>query len=149
MRKVVVLCLVLLTLIACAGNPTPNVTPPTTDTAAPATPQVSRLAIEIGRSAARVGLNVTLQKAGLSPAETTAILTGLRTAVDALLAGKDLGAVLADPQQWTSLRDLLTQRLASVIVSGAVVGGVPLYDQASAEVLVRELLDAAVAAIRK
>jgi hypothetical protein len=113
---------------------------------APGTSQA--IAIEFARAAARIGLNVALQRSGVSAEDTAAILAELHVAVDAALAGKDINAILRDPAVWTPLRATLVEKFGAVIAK-AKVGGIPIYDKASSEAFAGALVDSFASAVRQ
>lgn len=129
---------VLLFALACAS---------TNGTISTEPGSASRVAIEITRAAGRVALTITLQNAGVTREDTALIMSQLRVLVDAVLDGKDVRTILNDPVIWLPLRSELVQRFGAIIAL-AKVQGVQLYDQASAEVIASELIDAFAAAFR-
>jgi hypothetical protein len=110
---------------------------------------VSGTSIELARAVARIGLSVALQAKGVSPEASALIIGQLHAVVDDLLAGKDVRAIVTDPNRWALLRDDLVKRLGSVIASGAQVNGVKIIDEATADQFAGSLLDSFADALRR
>ena len=135
MKRFLVSVLIVVLVAGCVGNPAPDTTP-----------TVSRVVIEVVYAAARVGLTIQLQRAGLSPAEAADIVGKLSAVADEAMKGKDVYAIISNPVVWKPIRDDLAKRLG-MIIAQAKVSGVPLYDPATAELIAGELIDAFAAAI--
>ena len=106
------------------------------------------VAIEIGRAAARVGLQVALQRRGVSPEKSAQIVAELRTIADAVIAGEGLAVVL-DGVRWPQVRAEIRTKVARTIVTYTTVDGIAVIDQASAEFLAAQVIDAFAAAVRR
>ena len=108
----------------------------------------SSVALEIGRAAARVGLQVALQRRGVSPEKSAQIVSELRTIADAVIAGEGLAVVL-DDVRWPQVRAEIKTKVARTIVTYTTVDGIAVVDQASAEFLAAQVIDAFAAAVRR
>lgn len=126
---------VLASLAGCTGNPTPST-------------GVSAVSLAVARAAGDLGISIALQKRGVSAEDTATIIKQLRAVVDTFLEGKDVRGVLADPILWQNAKAKLVPQLGAVISKGSLYEGVPLVDQASAELLVSALMDAFKTAIQ-
>lgn len=137
-RKATALFLVLVLSVplftGCAGNPAPSA-------------GVSAVSIAIARAAADIGLQIALTKRGVSQEDAAKIVAKLREVVDLALKGKDIRVILADAQLWQAAKAQLVPQLGAIISKGSQYEGIPLVDQASAELLVSALMDAFKAAI--
>jgi hypothetical protein len=129
-----ILVLSISLLTGCAGNPAPST-------------GVSSVSIAIARAAADIGLSIALQKRGVSQEDAAKIVAKLREVVDLALAGKDIRTILADAELWRKAKEQFVPQLAAIISGNSKVEGIPLVDQASAELLVSALMDAFRAAL--
>lgn len=148
LSTVLLLSLVVLLCVNCAGTtPAPNADPTSAPSSGNTSPLVT-VSVEIARAAARVGLNLALQKVGVSPELSAQILADLRMIADSVIAGEGL-SVLLDNARWAVVREGLIDRLTLAITSGTTIDGVPLIDSVSAKVLVTSLVDAFAASARR
>jgi len=117
---------------SCSGNPPLSNAPAINTT------------IMISRSLARVGIAAELKRRGASDAVVTATLDDLHKAVDKLLDGESVVAIVSDPAAWADLRAIGVKQLAAIVTRA-----VPAIDEATAEMLIGQLFDAAKAYVQE
>lgn len=138
MRKLLVILTLLVLATGCATSTGGSMGPPI-NVSSP----VAQAAIAIARVVARGALTATLQQRGVPPQATAAILVTIDPIIDKLLSGQKVTLML-DP----SIRQAAIDRASKAITDNAKVGGVPVVDKASADLLASQLYDAIAAAVQ-